>query len=402
MIVEDVEAIIPPHYDPAAPPVFWARAMKITTSDGIFRTPARVLMRSEHMARSEVPISRALPSELAMDFRPLDQKETRGLVEDSRVAERIIRSTRQFNSCTRRAALRLSVVQPPQASLDTMTHEEKIRFADTQADMFRTNLDAEVITYPYMGFGTSDYIDFIARRSRRDESCTTMFVLDMQMTPPALDKVLGHLRSTGQPCIVPLRHRDPDKTVAQHLILDRYLDSPKMAFLACQVPRIDYVKGQAVSNLHTVSARYGYDMVALEQHRPAPSTSHSLDLNRIMLYSRSGLRIDAIRDALEQRGAGLLDEFHLDRGNDRDRRHIAYLLQTLDEATADPGRFRKLACLVRVHEALNSPREFARMRDMISGRLFGEYLSQTVVGHAHMPPLVDTAQTLMTDYPAAA
>lgn len=63
------------------------------------------------------------------------------------------------------------------------------------------------------------------------------------------------------------------------------------------------------------------------------------------------------------------------------------MLDGLDEAAADPRRFRKLVCLARVHEALNSPREFARMRDMISGRLFGEYLSQTVVGHAHMPPL---------------
>ena len=49
-------------------------------------------------------------------------------------------------------------------------------------------------------------------------------------------RTIGHLRSIRQPCIVPLRHRDPDKTVAQHLILGRYLDSPKMAFLACQGP----------------------------------------------------------------------------------------------------------------------------------------------------------------------
>ena len=401
MILEDVEALIPPHYDPAAPPSFEARAVRIATSAGIVRTPDRALTRSEHTARSEVPLSRALPAGLAADFRLLDQKDTRGLVQDGRVAEGIIRSARQFNSCTRRAALRVAVVQPPQASLDAMTHEEKIRFADAQADIFRTNLDAEIIAYPYMGFGASDYIDFIARRSRRDGSCTAMFALDMQMSPPALDKVLGHLGSTRQPTIVPLRHRSPDRTVAQHLILARHLESPRMAFLACQVPRIDYIRGQAVSNLHTVSARYGYDMVALEQRRPAPSSPRALDLNRIVFYSRSGLRIDTVRDALAQRGAGLLGEFHLNRSNERDRRHVAYLLQTIDRAAADPSRFRKLVYLSRVHEALNSPREFARMRDMMTSRLLGEYLSQTVVGHAHMPPPADPAQTLVTDYAAA-
>ena len=304
MILEDVEALMPPHYDPAAPPSFEARAVRIATSAGIVRTPDRALTRSEHAARSEVPLSRALPAGLAVDFRLLDQKDTRGLVQDGRAAEGIIRSARQFNSCTRRAALRVTVVQPPQAALDAMTHEEKIRFADAQADIFRTNLDAEIIAYPYMGFGASDYTNFIARRSRRDGSCTTMFALDMQMSPPALDKVLGHLGSTRQPTIVPLRHRSPDRTVAQHLILARHLESPRMAFLACQVPRIDYIRGQAVSNLHTVSARYGYDMVALEQRRPAPSPRRAgPEQDRILLEERPADRHRAGRPGAEGRGA---------------------------------------------------------------------------------------------------
>lgn len=37
------------------------------------------------------------------------------------------------------------------------------------------------------------------------------------------------------------------------------------------------------------------------------------------------------------------------------------------------------------------------MRDIVSSRLLGEYLSQTAVGRARMPPPED-GQTLMTDY----
>ena len=84
--------------------------MKITTSSGVFHIPARILTRSEHTARSDVPVSRALPPELAIDFRPLDRKGADDLAKDSRAAVNIIRGARQFDSCTRRAVLRVSVV----------------------------------------------------------------------------------------------------------------------------------------------------------------------------------------------------------------------------------------------------------------------------------------------------
>lgn len=73
----------------------------------------------------------------------------------------------------------------------------------------------------------------------------------------------------------------------------------------------------------------------------------------------------------------------------------------LDEAAADRRKFRRLAALSGVHEAPGSPRELARMRDVLSSRPLCKYLPQTIVGHAHMLPPVDPAQTPMTDYPAA-
>ena len=396
MIVEDVECTIQPRGGPGAPPGLAVRAMKITTSDGVFHTPTRMLTRAEHMARSDVPMSRALPADLAIDFRPLTHKDSLGLAVDGLVAKNIIRSTRQFNSCTRRAVLRASVVQPPKVAIRSMSAEEKVGFADAQADIFRTSLDSEIIVYPYLGLAASDYTRFISRRARRDEACTTLFVLDAEMDPASLDKVLDYLRHDHRPSIVPLIYRDSDGTAVQRRILARHMRDEKMAFLACQVPRAGYVRGQTVSNLHTAAVLHGYDMVALEQRLPAP-VSRALDLNRIMFYSRSGLRIDTLRDTLAKKGPGLVDEFHLGQGNERDRRHIAHMLETFEEAATDARKFRRLVALARVHEALNSPLEFARMRDMVSSRLLGEYLSQTVVGKALMPPPED-GQTLMTDY----
>ena len=142
-------------------------------------------------------------------------------------------------------------------------------------------------------------------------------------------------------------------------------------------------------------------MVALEQRPPSPRAS-ALDLNRIMLYSRSGLRIGTVRGALAQRGACLADEFRPNRSNGRDRRRIAHVLETLgDAAAADGCELYRPAALARVHEAINSTRESARMRDMISSRLPGGCLSQAAAGRARMPPPEYSAQALMTDCPAA-
>ena len=68
------------------------------------------------------------------------------------------------------------------------------------------------------------------------------------------------------------------------------------------------------------------------------------------------------------------------------------MLETFEGAATDSRKFRRLAALAKVHEALNSPLGLA-MRDMASSRPLGEYLSQTAVGRARMPPPED-GQTL--------
>ena len=78
------------------------------------------------------------------------------------------------------------------------------------------------------------------------------------------------------------------------------------------------------------------------------------------------------------------------------------MLETLGGAAAGERKLRRPASLARVREALNGPRESARMRDMISSRLLGECMSQAAAGRARTPPPSEyPVQTLTTGCPAA-
>lgn len=60
------------------------RSMRITTDEGSFTTPARMISRGEHMSRSEIPLSRELPRELTVDFMMLADGDVRGLTAGGR------------------------------------------------------------------------------------------------------------------------------------------------------------------------------------------------------------------------------------------------------------------------------------------------------------------------------
>ena len=159
--------------------------------------------------------------------------------------------------------------------------------------------------------------------------------------------------------------------------------------------RTGYAPSQAVSSLRTAAALRGRDMAALEQRSPSPC-ARSLYLDRITSCSRGGLRIDTVRDALAQRGAGLADEFRPNCNNGLDRRHIAHVLETFEDAAADgqvpqarrPGqgaRGDQRPAGVCAH-AGHDPEPAAR-----------RVLSQAVAGRARMPPPSEyPAQALMT------
>ena len=63
MILKDVGTVARRRVGQGAPAGPGARIMRITTDAGSFETPARLLTASEHRARSEASISRALPHE---------------------------------------------------------------------------------------------------------------------------------------------------------------------------------------------------------------------------------------------------------------------------------------------------------------------------------------------------
>lgn len=398
MILEDVGTVAKRRVDQGAPAGPGARIMRITTDAGSLETPARLLTASEHRARSEASISRALPHELAMDFRPMSRDDAMSLAAGGRAADRMIATARQFESYTRRATLRLTVFQPPANALVSMSAEGKITLADAQARILEKDLGTGILTYPYLGLDASLYEQFVSERYRRNRACTTLFVLHMGMAPAALERVLGMVAARKKPAIVPLIYKTPDKAVRQHRVLARYLDNPRMALLACQVPRTVEIGGRTVSGPHAAAIVSGYDMVALKQRHPSPASARP-DLGKIAFFSRDTLRVEGVRNIVGRSGRDLGGEFGLNANNGPDRRHIGEMLGGFEGAAVSEKKFRQLCCLARVHEAINSPPEFARMRGMIADGRFGQYISATLAGSvAAAYATVGSAQTSMPDF----
>lgn len=398
MILKDVGTVARRRVGQGAPAGPGARIMRITTDAGSFETPARLLTASEHRARSEASISKALPHELAMDFRPMSKGDAARLAAGGRAPDRMIATARQFESYTRRATLRLTVFQPPANALKGMSAEEKTTLADAQARILENDLGTGIVTYPYLGLNASLYERFVAERCRRSQAPTALFVLHMGMAPAALDKVLGMVAARKEPAIVPLIYKSPSGAVRQHRVLARHLDNPRVALLACQVPRTVKIGGRAVSGPHAAAIASGYDMVALKQHHPSPA-SPKPDLGKIAFFTRDTLRVDGIQGIIKRGGRDLEAEFGLNAYNGPDRRHIAEMLGGFAGAAVNRKKFQQMRYLAKVHEAINSPPEFARMRAMIAAGQFGRYVSATLAPAAAMAyAAVGPAQTSMPDY----
>ena len=139
---------------PAAPAV--ARTMRITTDAGAFETPARMVSYAEQMARSAIPMSRALPTELAMDFRVVRSGDgiasvlaaAKGGSGDAAAPEPDRRAILHCD-ITERVRPRVSVRQPAPAALDGMSTSARVRFADAQAALRPRDEPGGVVTYPY-------------------------------------------------------------------------------------------------------------------------------------------------------------------------------------------------------------------------------------------------------------
>ena len=156
------------------------RIMRITTSGGAFETPARMVSYDEQAARSAVPLSRALPTELAVDLRVVRGAGAASILAAARGAGGSPgpdRRARLHCDITERALLRVTVHQPSPAALAGMSPAARVRFADAQAELQPRDESRGVVTYPYLGLRAGDYLWFVRSRRRAGDG-TALFVLD--------------------------------------------------------------------------------------------------------------------------------------------------------------------------------------------------------------------------------
>ena len=378
MILEDVSTA-DGYYDTRRLPGTVTRTMRITTDKGSFETPARVISRNDHIARSDIPLSRELPPELTMDFKVLVDGDVEGLTSDGNVAERLTRRTRQYHSITGRALLRMSVFQPTQAMLNRLSTQAKLRFADAQAEYLQDRLGCGITTYPYLDLAAGDYLQFIDDRYRRAGDSTSLFVLHMSMGRARLERVLDRLGEKG-PAVVPLIHSGSARAVPAYDAIRQRLGGQKTAFLACQVPQEEAVGGRAASMLHAECFGRGFDMAAPIQRRSFPPRRGGAPAAAgIKMFSPDTWEIETLADALASRGLRIVDEFNLNEHNEPDRRRITAMLEGHGAADADPRKHRLLRQLARVHEAMSSSAEFDRMREAIRDRALGDGVHRTAV-----------------------
>ena len=168
---------------------------------------------AEQMARSAIPMSRALPTELAMDFRVVRSGDgaasvlaaAKGGSGDAAYPEPDRRDI-LHGDITERALLRVSVRQPAPAALDGMSESARVRFADAQAALQPRDEPGGIVTYPYLGLRAGEYLRFIGDRLARDGDGAALFVLDAGMDAPTMEKILEFLGNRGGPALVPVIH----------------------------------------------------------------------------------------------------------------------------------------------------------------------------------------------------
>jgi hypothetical protein len=89
MIIEDIRFIETPEPIPQTAPFHNSRSLEIITDKGRVTTPRRTTNRAEFMARSGVPLLKALPSEITSDFKLLDQRQISAIMGNTKDSSKI-------------------------------------------------------------------------------------------------------------------------------------------------------------------------------------------------------------------------------------------------------------------------------------------------------------------------
>lgn len=373
MIIEDVKLI--DRIDvPKSAPFHYSRVFRIITDTGVVYTPHKTTNRLEYNARSGVPLLKVLPSEIVSDFKLLDSKKIEGFFNDHKKAIQLVNIVKQFNDITRRSVLRISIFQPTSDVLRSWNKNQKIRFAEIQAEVLQSRLGSNLITYPFLDLELSDYVKFIDDHYVRNEHQSTIFTFDMGMDPTYLKKLLDYMQSKGDPMIIALIHRPWVNTIPQHIILNSYFNNEKMIFFGCQVERRDRDSGS--SNTHALSIGSNFDIVALKQSHGFP-TNQDLELNKISFYSPTSLLIDNLENTFNDPSRDIIKEFKIPSENYLDLIHLYRIVKGYKGAKVHPAKYQILFYLARVHEAMTSPPIFTNTVERIVQKNIVQHVNAT-------------------------
>lgn len=347
------------------------REVEITTDNGTFTTPRKLISKSEHNARNELPISMSLDQDMAIDFKLFDSKQMETFLKENGEITKNIRNARQFNQMTRRNKFKLSIFQPFPVVLNSLSLSNKEKFCKLQADFLQLRLNSSIISYPYLNLGYRDYVTFIDKYYPKNDSISAIFTLDMNMPLDTFKKILKHLVDKPGPKIIAIIYQDWEKFPLHHYEINSYFQKEDVAFLACQVDReLDTVN---VSKLHSIQFD-AFDLIALKQSRgfdPDPK----IDFNKIKFISRDTLEINPISNVVASKNRDLISEFNIPKENYNDLSQLTKVINNYAKA-ADPVKFNTLIYLGKLHEAINSPPEFDVSRKFIKSGETEEYIKQ--------------------------
>jgi hypothetical protein len=382
MILEDVRLRESTSNDTQSPYYYKSRIQDITTDRGRFTTPTRAIARSEYVARSMVPLSKALPTQLAIDFRELADSQLISIMNEATAAEKLLMITKQFYDITSRAIFRISIFQPSHYMLQNMSVTQRIKFADLQADFLQRRLQSGIVTFPFLNLPITDYEKFIDNHYLRTEDISTVFVLDLKKDRYYLEEIIGHVVKKEQPTIIVLIHQDWKKSIPQHNLLGQYFDNEKIAFLACQADRED--PESHTSNLHSIAIGGGFDIVALKQVR-GYSNKQDLNLGKIKFLDPRTLLINNIDYTLNDPTRHIVEEFCLPPNNYNDFEYLTKITNRYIGAKVNPKKFQILYYLARTHEAIVSPSIFGNIRKRIINKEIDDYIVDTKL---HESPII--------------
>ena len=94
MVLRNVRLINPDENKEKSPYYYKTREVEITTDKGTFSTPRKLISKSEHNARNELPISTSLDQDVAIDFKLFDTQQTKSFLKENGEITKNIRNAR--------------------------------------------------------------------------------------------------------------------------------------------------------------------------------------------------------------------------------------------------------------------------------------------------------------------